>query len=244
MSLDIGKKLVGLDTGKKSIDERFEKEFRNAYAVLYRDEEEIRKAMGEFDRKRWVIPEISEIPDKRRGWVERYLSRKLKDGDALSSADAPYHFSDIKYFLGDSPIDVMFYRTAGIRMGGNYQTGKLIRTALDNVDVKFRLVTLSIWDDNELYDQVSILQSIMNLGAPQLPVVRSVDTTDEKYKGPLLIVEDVIEYGRKHQALLDFLDKKELGLWYDNFVFNFVGRKVFDPFRPESHSLKNGLTLL
>ena len=124
-----------------------EQQFREAYGVMYETEEDIQKAMQRFDTEHHIIPNVSNS-SSRRALVERLLTGNKRAEDPYRT-NRSFHFEDIKYFLGDTPIDVVMYsvefREPFQRKG--FGIRNLVRTALENVGVEIRQVMAVAWSD-------------------------------------------------------------------------------------------------
>ena len=84
-----------------------QKQFRETYRVLYRDETELLRDMKRFDPKDQLMPDVSRT-EGRRALVDRLRSGNKRETDPYRTS-LDFHFSDIKYFLGDGSIDLFVY---------------------------------------------------------------------------------------------------------------------------------------
>ncbi len=251
-----------------ALDEQKEEKFREAYAVLYRDEAEIQEAMKKH-KPIDVIPNVSN-PAPRRALVKRLLENKKRETDPFSTSH-DFHFDDIKYLIGDTPLDIMLY---GIYHGipildkinslleGEYDTSHLVFNAIENTGINPGRIIVSRWDDEREYSegvhglfyiepaqlQLPWKQSAQE-GTPETDLVLGdkapvQERVDEGYSGPLLVVQNRIAYGRKQWDLKSFMLKNKLGIYFHNLVFNFIGEIVIDPYTVPGPSIRNVLRLI
>jgi len=251
------------ELGWKRMSKKEQEQFRQAYRVLYSSEEEFLEEMEKFDPKFQVIPNVS-FPAYRRALVERLLSGKRRDTDPYRTGQN-FHFEDIKYFLGDELIDLFFYgnhepKTIRILFRetefgyGSSKPLKLAKTALDNVGVPVRNVIFGAWDSDSHSNSVRYYFHVTNTGLEReqldqkdkkgLAKAEIQPAVPEDYKGPLLVIQNTIAYGRKNRELESFLSSRQLGIDYRNLIFNFIGRIDFDPWTVPSYYVKNALRLI
>ena len=230
-----------------------QEQFRREYAVMYRNEEAIQQAMERFNPEFHVFPGIDKNPSHRRNLVNRLITGNKEPTDPYRPASIPFNFEDIKYFLGDSSIDVVLYGSYSPNVfmkhfsdsemfSKNYDTGNLAMTALQNVGVDIRKIILLAWDDtygSNIYYGFAIQNKKFNklqLDSPSSnnelsskePLESLILSEDELKPQPLIIVENRVEYGRKHDEIVDFLYRHERGIEHGNFVFSFVGERVIN----------------
>jgi len=236
-----------------------EEKFRAAYAVLYENEAAIIEAMNSFDFKWGVIPEIFNTPS-RRELVERLLSGKRMETDPYGTGLA-FHFEDIKYFTGETPIDVVLYASENpISNLKKSDSGERAMTALKNCSVNIRHIFGFGWDTSNHDDPItqyfmlanSKYEKMLQLESPKndFPAEQSGTTgqIDERVQtfspAPILIIEPFVSYGRKHEDIEYRLRENDLGIRKKSLVFCFTGETVIDPYSVPSKVVINKLNLI
>ena len=240
-----------------SLEDYQQKEFREAYSLLYDSEEALLSAMDAFDPQTYIIPCVKH-PKLRRELVDRIVSGNRYPSDPYGTSSS-FTFSDVKYFLKDTPIDVIFYAndSSNPALRGEYDSLYLVTNGLKNAGVDIRKVVGAAYNDGlslsgeKIKDPIRHYFTIYNKNLERRLSEKASVTNENQEPGlvvsdrfPLLIVENLIEYGRKHEKMVDLLHSYGRGLAFHNLVFHFLCERNVDPWEVPSKYIKNELTLL
>ncbi len=199
---------------------RISEEFGRAYAVMYENEEELLAAMDKFDPDLHLVTQISKNTQLRRAEVDRILKGPPKPP---YPTETPFHFEDIKYFLGNTPIDFVLYGVedpsegiegvVGVLFRNVMQslikkrnTGNLAYTALKNVGVEIGRVIGLTWDDT--YGDKINLRFVQEVGRPQLDgrlqlEERTIRDKVTLEKGLVILGEKYSEHEQRPMIILE-----------------------------------------